>query len=119
MRTIESIDQDILELSEQARRLDKYMEEKAYNKLLKQIQRLRFCRMYLESNPNEPFIESEIVRLDKLVKRLEEQFPAWSDDLPSELNGDRTKAKAWYNKEMGILKMKKEMAMLRFILKNN
>lgn len=87
---------------------------KVTTKRLKIIKRrvgyLRGCIRYIQTNPREGFVTEEIERILRGVGVLEDRQAEWMKNHPN-----TTIAK--YRSESGITKLKKSLALLRFISK--
>ena len=95
--------------------LNPSLTSRGYNTLANRNNYLKSVLLYLETNPNESFIRSEVERLKKLISSKESQYVKWSKDVcPKEI--EVKKRKALFNRELGITVLKKHLKNNLFIL---
>lgn len=88
--------------------------KKDANKLRKEIQQLQMVKMYLEHEPRREFIDSEILRLAKLIPTLNDGYREWLNNNPKANLLKNPKSK--YEKEVKLPTMRKQLKALKFIL---
>lgn len=109
MRTIESIDQQIADIRKLV-----VETQKTTPKQKREVEYLLQIKSYLESMPNEEFVESEISRLEKLIEKRSssEYFNVWNIGKNAQLKNPKTA----FENEMDIPHLKSQLKTLRFIL---
>jgi len=109
MRTIESIDAQIKEI-----RKIVFDTQKTTPKQKKEVEYLLQVKSYLETKPSEDFINSEIVRLEKLIKKRSstEYFNMWCIGDRAQLKNPKKS----FEDEMDIPHFELQLKTLRFIL---
>lgn len=113
MKTISQIKSEMLQNVELA--LNPNLTLRGYNTLANRNNYLKSVLLYLETNPNESFVRSEVERLKKLISSKEAQYVKWSKDVcPKEI--EVKKRKALFNRELGITVLKRHLKNNLFIL---
>lgn len=121
MKTIKSIDAEIqMELDKLQVTTTEYkhgtIEDKAYNKVvnkcLSTLNFLRMCKYYLESNPREAFVKSEINRLNNRIEKIDKGFKYY---LSQSKIKDPVEAKKVYYAETDYKKITKQLRTLIYI----
>lgn len=84
-----------------------YELKKDHDKAVRQVQFLRDCKRYIESNPREDFLLSEQTRLKKLVKYISET------GIERKFTPERIKE---FRAEMGFTQARKHLEIIKFIL---
>jgi len=74
------------------------------------ISELRQVVIYLERNPSEEFIVSELARMKNKLRLIEEGYPL-AQKPPNVTNKE-----AWYNEKMGVPEIKLQIKILTQIL---
>ena len=104
------------ELKELIREASAEKDPKVKKKLKLRIPFLRMCVMYVESNPSDDFINSEIERINNRIEKISDGFEYWKT-LPREKEVGDKKLLTFYYKEMGVPKLRRQLQALRFLLK--
>lgn len=81
----------------------------------RKIKDLREVIMYLETNPNESFIKSEISRISSIIKAKSDGYQYWTKNI-CEKNIDVSKRKSLFNSQLGITSLKKQLKKLKYII---
>ena len=90
MKTIKDIKSEMIQNVELA--LNPSLTSRGYNTLANRNNYLKSVLLYLETNPNESFIRSEVERLKKLISSKESQYIKWSKDVcPKEIDVKKRK----------------------------
>lgn len=109
--------QKILEIQEVAKEKDAKEAKKdlrEVKRLTEEVQTNRKRIMYLETNPSERFINSEIERLDKKIAKIWSLYtPLDSEMYPKSLV---TKHKKEYAASMGIPQLSEQLVELMYIV---
>lgn len=113
MKTLEQIQKSIDEISTKVK-WSVELTNKDRNKMIKDLKRLIEAKYYLEHNPKESFIKSELNRLTRAVKILEKGFREWLNNSPKAKELQNPKSK--YRKEVNITDMNRQIKMLNFLL---
>jgi ribosomal protein L29 len=82
---------------------------------IREVSRLRQNIAFLETNPSEAFLKSEIERLENIIKDKSSQFNQWFQGA-SQLDRNRPRPSAYYYKIMGIDVMKKQVENIKLLL---
>jgi hypothetical protein len=82
------------------------------NKIRKRIQFLNLCVKYLESSPDEKFLNSEVKRLSHRLKRIDEEYKYFTPPMGLK----EREARAFYNKEFGVTHINQQLKTLNFLL---
>ena len=104
------IDAELATLIEEA--FLKTTTEKRKKVIKRRVSYLRQCRRYITTNPREGFVKEEIERILKEISILDGRYSQWFQSHSNVNNPLRV-----YGTEMGIPKLKKSLALLRFISK--
>lgn len=111
MKKIESLRLEIAQNEESALYIDCDKKKKSLGRKNKE---LREVIMYLETNPNELFIKSEIVRVNKVIQAKLDGFDYWSKNI-CDKSVEVNKRKSMFSSQMGISNLKKQLKQLKFI----
>jgi hypothetical protein len=90
------------------------MKPAAETRLRNRIKFLNQCILYIETNPPEHFVKSEIVRLDKFISTKLNAFPA--ERYKDLCNKDFNKMKKEHEKMFDIPKLRIQLKTLKFLL---
>lgn len=93
----------------------KNVKKSVVNKVSKEIKFYTELLRYLETNPKEEFIASEIKRLKKLINAKNAQFENWSEKVCSK-DIPIKKRRALFNKENEIGKHRLQLKTLEIIM---
>ena len=111
MKKIESLKLEITQNEEFALFIDCDKKKKSLGKKNKE---LREVIMYLETNPNELFIKSEIVRVNKVIQAKLDGFDYWSKNI-CDKSVEVNKRKSIFNSQMGLTGLRRQLKQLKFI----
>lgn len=93
----------------------KKMEEKDYKKAVRRLEFLKVCLRYIESGATEEFVNKEIERLTNRIGAFRDNYDTWLGFTDTDsIKGNKL---TFYEKEMGVPKLRKQISSLRFILK--
>ena len=109
MKTIAVIDESIKAVLE-----GKKPDETAKNRARKQLEFLRFCRKYLETNPSEDFLKAELESLYHRVDYLNDAYEDYIKNNPEYINEPNPSQK--YKKEMNFPQLNNQIKTIIFLL---
>lgn len=112
MITTETIQKEIDDLRTS---ITKGITDRQLKKKRERVDELKNLKLYIESNPSEGFIKSEIDRIEKSIERINdfENFKIWR---LSQDHSDQKKLKTQYNKELGLPTLKAQLKTLNYLL---
>ncbi len=113
MKTIEQVQDTISQLEASDRRLFTHDEMKERTE---QALFLRKIKYYLETEPTEQFVASEIKRLEDKLQVIDIGFPAWLERRQEKFTKSEKQWRNEYNKEMGTKNLTTQLDNLKFIL---
>lgn len=105
MKTLKDINSDIKDLRKVLENIDPETDKRLFNKAKKQLAFARLVKQYLQTEPREDFIKSEIRRLQSFIAKFDERTEKWL-----------RKEKGEQAKELGIPQMKKQISTMHYIL---
>lgn len=111
MKTAKEIQAEIAALENEGKRAA--VKESAYKKLGKQAAVLRQCLHYLETNPKEDFIRTQIEFVEKKLRVVDEGYSTWARE------NDTSKFKnplSAYHSFMGKSVLDFQLKSLKYIL---
>lgn len=114
MKTIKQIQNDIREIEEY---IKDNLEGMSDGKLKKEKNRIQFLRnqiKYLERNPSESFIKTELKRIQSILSSKISQYKDWEFNVGFSL--PVKKRKSAFNKEVEITLLKKQSENLNYLL---
>lgn len=115
MKTAEEISKKIKIIETKDKR---ELSDKDIRKLKTELCFLRKVLMYLDTNPSESFIASELTRKQGSLDTINDSFEVWVKHNPDKIvNIKPAQQRSKYNTEMGVSKIKKQIKTLKFILK--
>lgn len=79
----------------------------------KRIDFLKFCRLYIETNPNPDFVKGEAERLANRINMYMETYVPLKSERHTK--AECSKHKRDFEKEMGIPKLRTQLLTLHFI----
>ena len=108
MITIDKIQQEIDDI-----RSNVIITHKTTKKQKSRIEFLKQIKSYIESNPHEEFVISEIKRIERLIKirTSTERFYTWKIGKPSQKATFQN-----FKKEMNIIELEQNLDVLKFVL---
>jgi len=115
MKTINELKSEISVIETDLKELGDDATTRETNKAHRGLVAARTAILYLESNPRQEFIESEIARIQGLMVSKTKQFDQWKSTLQSG-SYDPTKYKSMFRKEVGITNFEKQIKTLVYIL---
>ena len=89
--------------------------ERTLKKARRRISFLYQCSLYLETNPNESFVDSQLKQCLNKLAVIHDRFPTWYQNNPAMQNVPNPRT--IYNREMNVRQIKTQAATLAFILK--
>lgn len=116
MKTISDINLEIDEIINTLKENKSILTKSETAKLKKRIGYLRTIIMYLETEPNEEFIRSNIRKLKGLLAAKESQYSYWLKNVAPIGLSDK-KYKSIYKSEHNLNNVKTQIKNLEFILK--
>jgi len=114
MKTLEYLSDALVEIRRQ-----KLRNEITQSTFKKQVTILSFCKLYVETNPSEEFVKSEIKRLKKLIKSIEDKFPEWKEGLDGRdyiLLNPKKNPKTYWGSINQLPAKRKQVKQLEFLL---
>lgn len=113
MKTIQEVQDKIGQLENSDRRLFTHdeMKERTDEAIF-----LRQIKYYLETEPTEEFVKSEVARLEEKLRVIDEKFPAWLSRQKDQYSMSEKQWRNAYNKEMGVKITSNQLDNLKFIL---
>lgn len=90
------------------------LESKDKSTLTKEALKLELCKKYLEFEPNESFVLSEVVRIERAIPILERGYSDWFTATPEAKQVKNAGAK--FRKDTGITDMSRQIKMLKFLI---
>lgn len=93
------------------------MKHSVWKRQLKKLALLRIFITYLETNPTEDFIKSEIKRLEKVVSAKSKEFDATPLEKKGVPKKEVTKMRKAHEASYGLGKMRTQVRNLRMLLK--
>jgi hypothetical protein len=88
---------------------------KSYRSISKKNDQIKFFIDYLNTNPSEAYLCSEKQKIQAIISNKEAKFEHWSKNVcPQEV--PTAKRRAVFNKEVGIVDLRKRLKTLNFIL---
>ena len=91
------------------------MKKRDYKKAVRRLEFLKVCLRYIESGATEEFVNKEIERLTNRINAFRENYDTWLKFTDTDsIKGNKM---TFYDREMGITKLRKQISSLRFILK--
>jgi len=109
MKTLEEIDNQILEVLSGSK-----PDETAKNRARKNLEFLRTCKKYLETNPSEEFIIKELDSLNKKHEYLDDAYEDYVRNNADYINNPNPLEK--YKKEMNFSQLMLQIKTLNFLL---
>ena len=109
MKTLSEIDEQINDIASA-----KYSDEKAKKRARKQLEFLRLCRKYLETQPSEEFMQKELDSLYNRVQHLDDACDYYIKNNPAYANEPNPIAR--YKKEMDYSSLSNQIKTLKFLL---
>lgn len=118
MKTKASILQDIKQLTKYSK---DYEDSDSWtasgsNKIQNTLKLYRKAIIYLETNPRQEFVESQLVSSEKRLQHIVDGFSLWKKATPQMSGMDEKKAKQIYNAQMGVKAVKTQILNLKYIL---
>lgn len=94
---------------------DKNITKRQYNRYLKINDQLHVFLMYLETKPNEIFLEQEKERISNLIISKESQFKNWSASVCPD-NIEPKNRRQLFNRELGLTHLKNQLKTINYLL---
>ncbi len=115
MKTILNVQNQIVENENYLKAQGKLIPLRRYNTTLRNQEKLKEILRYLETKPNETFIQFERKRLERIIASKEDQYENWvQNHCPYEV--PIKSRKTFFNKETGIFILKRQLKNIKFIL---
>ncbi len=108
MKTAREVEKEIDDLIVSGKSSD----EKERKKITERVKWLMPILMYLEANPSEQFVDIELRKAENKMKAINSRFVP-PDNVTGKVVGE---LRATFNKEYGVLAIKKHIKNLKFIL---
>lgn len=125
MKTIEDVKKEQAELKAQFNGSDLTLidgvedaDPRGISKARKRMTLLKEVVLYLESNPNKEFVESEQAKISERIRKIKSEFPAWKKAQTKEFlqSMTETKQKSKYHLDMGLKTLNSQLQTLNYIL---
>ena len=112
MKTLVQIDAEIKSCELALANARKRQDQKAAKKVAKELEELRYYRLYLETTPSEATLERQLSDLTYRMQRNEERFGSWC----AQKVGGQKELLAQYNRECETAKLKEQVKTLKYLL---
>jgi len=113
MKTLRQINDEILRLAKDKQEAEEAHERRKASSIQREIDQLRFFRLYLETNPRPEVIQKMRGDVIQKIKILEDRFPLW---LSGQVVSGETKAlQAKYYATAGIPELKSRLKALNYL----
>ncbi len=110
MKTVTEINQEINDI---VRSINKNSSDKEVKNAKARVSFLRFCLKYVETNPREEFVKSQLDDVRRRIKLLPTHFAGWQTGRVLTKYKDPY---ASYCSEMGLSDMKAQVKTLEYLL---
>lgn len=111
MKTITQINGEIMSLAKEVKRLTDVNERRAAQKIQREVEQLRFFKLYLETNPREETILKMRKEIEHRIEVLDRRFGQWSAGKSE----DPKVLKSKYNALMGMNELKSKLKALNYL----
>ena len=111
MKKIESLKLEITQNEDFASLIECNKKKKSLGKKNKE---LREIIMYLETNPSDVFVKSEIDRIYSIISNKLLNYDYWSKNI-CDKSVEVNKRKSMFNSQLGITNLRKQLKQLKFI----
>jgi hypothetical protein len=115
MATIERIDTEINAILRHVVETRKTKPGYKASKELARVGFLNHLKIYLQTNPSEEYLSSELARLEAKIKTIEGNFNAWTE-LAVCRGIHPSKFKPAFNTEMGLASIRLQIKAISFLL---
>ncbi len=115
MITLKTVNVQVEQIKSSLEKATKDRDIKEVKKLSKRLEYLNGIKFYLESQPSENFLKSNLNEIKKRIASLSSGFGEWLKSVDKK-DSDPKKLKTRFNTEMGLGKMKNQIKTLEFIL---
>lgn len=115
MKNVKEIKEEIETIQSELRDDLTKMSDSKFTRLKNRIEFLVGLILYLESNPNETFLQSEIDRIENSIKKANENYEYWCKyNAPKDV--DPKKYRTMFNQVTGVAKFKKQLKTIEYLL---
>lgn len=113
MKTLKQINSEIMRLAKDKQEAEEAKERRRASTIQREIDQLRFFRLYLETNPRPETIQKMREDVVRKIKILEDRFPLW---LSGQVVSGETRAlQAKYYATAGIPELKSRLKALNYL----
>ena len=124
MKTVDQIKKEITEVIKEMKSVSENFDfnekqrGRETKKLSRKLEILKECKMYLETNPRQEFVNEEKERLTRIIALYEssERFDSWKRSILVTLKTTPKNIRAYYLKEMGVPDLKQSLKTIEYIL---
>lgn len=119
MKTLKSIQKEISDIISEIKEADRHYDKKSATlskRLRAKLSKLKYFKMYLETNPSDDYCKKEIERIENRINKIEQLY-----ELPENperfTRGQLSLMKKDYEKQWDVPKLKKQLMTLYYISK--
>jgi septal ring factor EnvC (AmiA/AmiB activator) len=112
MKTIKDIDKEIDGKRRSLKQALDTSDMATARRIRSEMEHLRLCRNYLETNPRKDYLEQQIEDTEKRLHILEDRFSSWRAGKI----GSIAELMAKYRTEAGIPTIRKQLNTLKFLV---
>lgn len=109
MKTLSEVNEQISSILS-----ENYSDETAKKRARKELEFLRVCKKYLETQPSEEFIQRELDSVYDRVQYLDDAYDDYVKNNPAYINEENPSAR--YRKEMDYQSLLIQIKTLKFLL---
>lgn len=113
MKTLREVKKQIAQNERAA--YQKGISDAQYKKIARETENLRIAQKYLETEPSENYLKTELDRLSRVVKAKMDQYDYWFSNVKP-FDVEPKDAPAYFNRENGLAHLRKQIKFLQFIL---